>query len=606
MTAPGVIRIEGMKTLRASWLSVLALSVGLAACGDSDTDSPPDGPTPFDPATAPRVEVDRFSEAAGTLLVRTADNGLPGANQPIDMDQAPFITQGHGPNREIVRYYNFDVMPTTPAPIFVLFRAGDDAPVANQLNIIDVIPGDPGYNDFWHVHKVTVPADYVANTVASFDGITEAGFTVEPTDILVNCPVVPDGSTASLGGGGNGLIEGWYREQVVSYFSFEEKALTTAPDSPAVPLSPIFVTFNVNPDQTGGGPASGFVVEPDSTHTHNVVATLPDDDDYSPLWSVNAYDNADFDAVSDLASASAANILGEGVATVNCPIVDIQDPAALPAEATRVSVDRFSADAGTLFVRDGDNLPAADAPIDFDQGPFITRGLSPSGGAVEYYNFDVMPTTAAPIFVLFREGADMPVPGQLNIIDAIPGDAGYSDFWHVQKVTVPASYVPNQVTSLAEIGEAGFTVESTDILVNCPVVPAGSTATKRVGGGHAGLFDGWYQGNLVSYFSFEEAPLSTNPDTSDVPLSPIHVTFNINPDETGGGPPSGFKTEPGTMQTHNVVATIPGDEGYSPLWTVNVYDNADFDSVSDLTSAVAATTLAEGVATVNCPIVTVP
>ena len=28
-----------------------------------------------------------------------------------------------------------------------------------------VIPGDPGYNDFWLVHKVIVPEDYVANTV---------------------------------------------------------------------------------------------------------------------------------------------------------------------------------------------------------------------------------------------------------------------------------------------------------------------------------------------------------------------------------------------------------------------------------------------------------
>ena len=91
-----------------------------------------------------------------------------------------------------------------------------------------------------------------------------------------------------------------------------------------------------------------------------------------------------------------------------------------------------------------------------------------------------------------------------------------------------------------------------------------------------------------------------------VPTSPIYVMFNINPDQQDGGPGSGFKTEPGTTQTHNVVATLPGDAGYSPLWLVSVLDNAAFDSVTDLASAAAATVLGAGVATVNCPIVSVP
>jgi len=71
----------------------------------------------------------------------------------------------------------------------------------------------------------------------------------------------------------------------------------------------------------------------------------------------------------------------------------------------------------------------------------------------------------------------------------------------------------------------------------------------------------------------------------------------------GGGPPSGFKTEAATGRTHNVVATLPSDESYSPLWWVSAYDNADFDMVSDLTSAEAANILASGIATVNCPVV---
>lgn len=44
---------------------------------------------------------------------------------------------------------------------------------------------------------------------------------------------------------------------------------------------------------------------------------------------------------------------------------------------------------------------------------------------------------------------------------------------------------------------------------------------------------------------------------SMVPRSPIYVTFNANPGEEGGGPSSGFVTEEGTDQTHNVLAATP-------------------------------------------------
>ena len=281
---------------------------------------------PMNPATAPRASVDRFSEKAGKLLVRNGANGLPGANEPIDFDQAPFVTQGLGPNGDVVRYYNFDVQGTTPAPIYVLFREGESKPVAGQLNIVDVIPGDEGYNDFWRVTKVTVPENYVANTVTKVSEIADAGYSTETTNKLVNCPIVPAGSTARmrLGGEGANLHEGWYRGQVVSYFTFEEKALTTG-RSGSVRLSPIYVAFNVNPNQPGGGPASGFMTEAGTSQTHNVLQTVPLDAGYSPLWLVNVYDNADFRSVKDLNSVIGATILGAGVATVNCPVVFVED-----------------------------------------------------------------------------------------------------------------------------------------------------------------------------------------------------------------------------------------------------------------------------------------
>ncbi len=287
-------------------------------------------PGPLDPNTAEKASVDRFSTDAGTLFIRDGSNGLPAANEAIDFDQAPFITKGLGPNGEKVQYYNFDVMPETSAPIFVLFKEGEDMPVEGQLNIVDVKPGDMYYSDFWHVHKVTVPANYVANTVTSVDELIAKGYSIERTNLIVNCPIVPEGSTAKLRyktENDNGLVRGWYKDMVVFYFDFSEKMITVdlpAEGNPDVPLSDILVTFNINPGMDGGGPPSGFVTEAGTDQTHNVVQTLPEDADYSPLWDVDVYDNADFGSVSNWTTAMSSNILATGVALVNCPIVSVQ------------------------------------------------------------------------------------------------------------------------------------------------------------------------------------------------------------------------------------------------------------------------------------------
>lgn len=297
--------------------AALVLGIG---CGDDDG-----GVTPLDPDTAPRAEIDRFSAGAGTLMVRDGTNGMPGPGEPIDFDQPPFITRSLGPGGELVRYYNFDVQPDRPALLYVIFRDGESAPVEGQLPILDVIPGDEGYSDFWRIYRAVAPADYVANTVTSYEAIYDVGLDIEPTETIVNCPVVPEGSTAELrvGGGSPEAKMAWYADQVVFLFTFEEATLAVSTEG-EVPTSPIFVTFNVNPDQPAGGPPSGFVVEPASDQTHNVISTLPGDAAYSPFWAVNVYDNRAFDSVSDLPTAEAATRLAEDVAHVNCPVASIE------------------------------------------------------------------------------------------------------------------------------------------------------------------------------------------------------------------------------------------------------------------------------------------
>jgi hypothetical protein len=268
--------------------------------------------------------------------------------------------------------------------------------------------------------------------------------------------------------------------------------------------------------------------------------------------------------------------------------------------ATKVSVDRFSATAGHLMVRTATNgLPAANAPIVFDNQPFITTGFDRTGAVVKYYNFDVQPTTPDDIYVFFKSGATTPIAGQNNVIPTIPGDTGYNDFWVVNKVTVPDSYVPNSLTSEAEILASGYAITKTIMIVNCPVVPFGTTAARSAAPGTASkLTIGWYKSQAVAYFEFGEASITATA-SGMVPVSPIYVMFNDNV----AGPASGFKTESATsMQTHNVLATLPTDAAYSPLWSVQVIDNSKFSAVSNLTTATNQTSTPAG-ATVNCPVV---
>jgi hypothetical protein len=318
-----------MRTCTRSW--ILAFLV-LAACSNSSASpaqsdgGPVEAAAAKDPDSASIVAVDRFSDGFAHLFKRSSNSSFPAANTPIDFDQGAFITRGLGPNGENVTYYNFDVLPATPAPIYVFFTEGSTSELAAQLHIVDVVPGEAGYNDFWQVIQVTVPATYVPNTVTSLTEIHAAGFATTPTPMLVNCPVVPDGSTARLRYSSResaALVRGWYRGQIVKYFSFLEHALTTTDAGGSVPIAPIYVTFNVNPDPSNpmSGPASGFKTEAASLQTHNVAGALPEDAAYSPLWMVIAYDNASFASVSSLATAAQAPVLVPNAGLVNCPIV---------------------------------------------------------------------------------------------------------------------------------------------------------------------------------------------------------------------------------------------------------------------------------------------
>jgi len=277
---------------------------------------------PKDPDQAPIATVDRFSDAAGTLLKRSADNHLPGPNEPIDFDTPPFNVWGLSPAGEPALYYHLDVKSTTPVPVYILYREGEDMPVQEQLDIIDTLPGEQGYNDFRQVWKVWVPKDYVANTITDASMLQQAGYKIEKTDKLLNMAVVPDKSRARVrfNGGHPELQRAWYRGQVAKFFLFDEAPLSVSGDS--VPVSPIYDGFTINPGQPGG--EKEFCTDPNSTQTHNVVATMPGDKAYSPLWLRVVYDSAACASVHNLETALQAKKVAANVLLINCPMVSVK------------------------------------------------------------------------------------------------------------------------------------------------------------------------------------------------------------------------------------------------------------------------------------------
>ena len=201
--------------------------------------------------------------------------------------------------------------------------------------------------------------------------------------------------------------------------------------------------------------------------------------------------------------------------------------------------------------------PAQQAQATLPPKNFMLVSCWYKGNAVTYYDFGTNTPlvngvpAAAPIWVFIygnkADGSPDFVTGGHNIIDVIPGDKGYSDLWQVTLVTVPRSYQPDSITSAADVLKNNFPMTTTNMLVNCPVVPAGSTIED----GRA-LIQGWYKGQKVYYYDF-----GANDDIA----APIWALITGMDSQ---GNPIFVKDQ------NNIIDVIPGDKGYSAFWQVNL------------------------------------
>ncbi len=299
--------------------AVALVSAVVTACSSEAQAPTPALPTPVvvpayvDPQTGIAYQpIDRFSDRAGTIHRRSTKTDLPAPNAPVDFD-ALFRGKALGPAGQVIEYYDFDAAPPKAAAVYAFAYASDPSKqVEGQKPAFDVAPGDAGYNDFWQVVQVLVPDDYVADSTHSLADIQARGFKLQPTNMIINCPLVSHGSKAELGEEGTG----WYKGKLVSYFSFETLHLDSVPTGDAsVPYAIIKAMFADN------DMAKGKAMEPVSGLTHNVFDSVPGDALYRSLWRVDQVDVKHFNEVRDWESASKATPIGTLDPLVNCPVV---------------------------------------------------------------------------------------------------------------------------------------------------------------------------------------------------------------------------------------------------------------------------------------------
>ena len=181
---------------------------------------------------APLVEVDRFSDAAGTLFRRSVDPTLPAARAPFSLDDPRFRMEVTGPDGSKASCYNLDVRPPKPNRFYVFYDSLNNYRLG-QFPVIGTVPGDPGYSDVWDIWKVITPdAFYETNwlrdaaTLEKLLADPASGFTAQSTGVYLNAPVVPEGTAASMkaearSGGATQRYFAWYRGQRAPYLYFE-------------------------------------------------------------------------------------------------------------------------------------------------------------------------------------------------------------------------------------------------------------------------------------------------------------------------------------------------------------------------------------------------
>jgi hypothetical protein len=269
------------------------------------------------------------------------------------------------------------------------------------------------------------------------------------------------------------------------------------------------------------------------------------------------------------------------------------------------------------------SFPVVTGWVDGEPVDYLLQEVSDPGVAKmlrDLTGFDVqvveeladVPKDALATLYLFMNGVEGPNPFgfQMNVLDSTLGDPEYSPLWLHTFVTWNEGAEPRELTSEDEIlqaeAEGEVTFERSDLVINCPVLPRGETNFPIV--------TGFVDGRLVDYTLQEISdPMVTDlmRGKTDYPLETVRslggvpqvATLYLFMDGVTGPNPFGFQM--------NVIDTVPGEEGYSPLWLhtfVTWNEGAEpreLNSEAEILEAQEAgeVTLEPSDLVINCPVV---
>jgi hypothetical protein len=243
-----------------------------------------------------------IAAAAATFAAATpASNGVAGAlaSPAVTPKKQPAVSGFY--QGRTVKYFEFGPIKLRPgnklAPIWVFSNGA-----SGQRNVIDVVPGRPGYSPLWRVNRVTWSSTVtprILKSAAEIKAAAAAGeLTVARTKTVVNCPVLGFGQVRHAGFSGGKTIH-----------YYELGAVRVAPGNEVVPLWTV----------TNGARGQRNIAED----------IVPGTTAYPPLWAivkVTWNDGVTPRVLKSLADIKKAEAAGELRLTktslvVNCPLV---------------------------------------------------------------------------------------------------------------------------------------------------------------------------------------------------------------------------------------------------------------------------------------------
>lgn len=416
------------------------------------------------------------------FLIESISCGLP-----IHQYEPPVVYDQHEAwvEDQLIKYYDFGETTDDYSNVYIpVTETGERMPLSKQWLMATKVgdgiftghAGDPGYSHFAKFINVTIPdtmEDFYFNSPILIDML---GLTTEDTGIIINCPIVPSGSSLDSDPYFNhGPLQMWYNMQEVQGYCIAENLWDEGD------------IYDAGTDKVKAMTAAEF----STTGQLPVIEHYNSSMGYSPLWNVSYLEpTGDFveDSVRNvtalddiLANVSAAGFNLTGNTFINRPL------------------------AGSVYAGPALFEPAAPATYDTMTGWY-------DGDQVLYYDLGTVKNKTAPIYVFYYENVTNDngtmVPDQKMIVnnladgvfETIPGDSGYTAYWRFEKVIVPMDFEPNTIKSKVDILASGYPVQQIDLVGPGQMISAGSIYPDHPG--TPDIHQVWYKDNPVLLTSF--------------------------------------------------------------------------------------------------------